>query len=98
MASDPVDLVLTDYDLLRVILANLQSEGKVEGLARCSRVCHAFYEAAVERLWSKLNTITPLWHLLASPESQSSYRNYTTGQEEEYLRSVSSILHVLCLL
>ena len=98
MTPDPVDLVLTDYDLLRVIVANLRSEGKAAELVGCTRVCHAFYEAAVEALWSKLNTITPLWHLLASPESQSSYRKYATGQEEEYLRSVSFIRPILCLL
>ena len=83
-AYNSVTQVLMNDDLLRIIL-----KGSHADLTRYARVCSAFYEPAVGVLWSELNSITPLWHLLAPPKRHS-YHHHTANQRiEKYLSSVS---------
>ena len=74
-SSSPVLQVLMNEDLLSIIFGSFKIElgpmtpGRWDrpSLVACARVCHAFYGPAIDLLWREMDTIVPLWDLLAPP-------------------------------
>ena len=70
--------VLDNYDVLLKILEDVsaslpdESQGRrsepssaQRDLAACARVCHSFTEPALRLLWAQIDSLVPLWSLLA---------------------------------
>ena len=92
MINNAVSQVLMNDDLLHIILQLHKSQMKwrLNDLAGYARVCRAFHGPVVGVLWSRLTSITPLWHLLAPPKRHS-YRHHTIPKRiDKYLNCVSS--------
>ena len=89
---DPVSQVLVNDDLLWIIfsLVKIRSGGKVADLSGFPRVCRAFHGPAAGVIWSDLDGMIPLWHLLAPPKRRP-YQHYAYRRIEKYLRTVSSL-------
>ena len=96
---DPVSQVLMNDDLLWIIfgLAKIRPGGKLADLSNLPRVCRAFRGPATGVIWSELDGMVPLWHLLA-PTKRQSYRHYAYECREKHLRSVSPFSVLLCVL
>ena len=91
---DPVSQVLMNDDLLWIIfqLVKLLSGGKLAGLSSFPRVCRAFSGPATRVIWSELDGMMPLWHLLA-PIEHRPYRYYARALKPKRLCSVSYFVY-----
>ena len=90
--------VLTNTDLLHSIFLCAPSNCPLGGrryhdsfMAACAFVCRAFYELAVRFLWRNLDTLFPLWHLLAPQNTPFPYSRMGDDQLN-HLQSVSNVI------
>ena len=97
-SSSPVLQVLMNEDLLSIIFGSFKIElGPITpgqwdrpSLVACARVCHAFYGPAINLLWREMNTIVPLWDLLAPPGC-CTYRWYDGHRGNTIAKRVASL-------
>ncbi|PIL23586.1 hypothetical protein GSI_14899 [Ganoderma sinense ZZ0214-1] len=84
--------VLTNADLLHGIFTFVPraSEKRDSHLARCATVCRAFHEPTIRVLWRDLDSLLPLWHLLAPPNTLFPSDDAVEEQIQHFLEAVAS--------
>ena len=93
--------VLTNADLLYIIFTfvPLSSNNRDNDLAQCVHVSHTFHESAIRVLWRNLDSLLPLWHLFAPPNTPfptGSYKHTAFSNNDgvcDYLKAVRVPVH-----
>ncbi|KAI0334162.1 hypothetical protein GY45DRAFT_82424 [Cubamyces sp. BRFM 1775] len=101
MTAQPIGFstqtALLNYDILAYIFNSFESRSRGSGrkaLAACTLVCQTWSEPASEVLWRKLDSLHPLWALLAGryfpPSAKRLTEFWTIVEPEEFVKEVAA--------